>query len=79
MHFAPDITTRIKQDFVPLDVQPVTELLIEFQDGTRSGDRILRCLLYVARGRFNYRPTRPATLLPARPTDSLLAEQAHIL
>jgi hypothetical protein len=54
MHFAPDIATRIKQDFPALDVQPVTELLIEFQESTQSGDRILRCLLYVARGRFNY-------------------------
>ena len=54
MHFATDIATRIKQDFPALDVQLVTELLIEFQKDTNSGDRILRCLLYVARGRFNY-------------------------
>jgi len=53
MSLATDITTRIKQDFTPIDVQRVTALLIEFRHETHSDDRILRCLLYVARGRFN--------------------------
>jgi hypothetical protein len=54
MPLATDIANRIKQDFPAIEVQPVTELLIEFQESTQSGERILRCLLYVAHGQFNH-------------------------
>jgi hypothetical protein len=58
---ATDIANRIKQDFSAIEVQPVTELLIEFQESTQSGERILRCLLYVARGQFNHLADAVAT------------------
>lgn len=49
-----DILAKIRLDFSDGEILPVIELLTDLQreDPRLFCDRILRCILYVARGRF---------------------------
>lgn len=51
---ADDILAKIRQDFSGGEMLPVIEMLSELQkeDEQLFCDRILRCILFVARGRF---------------------------
>ena len=54
MALADDIVTKIRQDFSGGEMLPVIEMLTDLQkeDARLFSDRILRCILFVARGRF---------------------------
>ena len=49
-----DILERVRHDFPAEEVAPVTAMLTELQQQNAElfCDRILRCLVFVARGRF---------------------------
>jgi len=54
MPLTDDILAKIRQDFSGGEMLPVIEMLGELQteDAGLFSDRILRCILFVARGRF---------------------------
>ena len=54
MPLTEDITIRVRCDFPGDEVAPIVEMLGELQGGDAHlfCDRILRCLVFVARGRF---------------------------
>jgi hypothetical protein len=54
MPLTSDVSARIQQDFQADEIEPVTDLLSELQhsDPQIFSDRILRCALFVARGKF---------------------------
>jgi hypothetical protein len=54
MPLTEDITIRVRHDFPADEVAPVVEMLGELQreDAQLFCDRILRCLVFVASGRF---------------------------
>jgi hypothetical protein len=55
MALANDILVKIRQDFSGGETLPVIEMMTELQkeDARLFSDRILRCILFVARGRFD--------------------------
>ena len=55
MPLTDDILAKIRQDFSGGEMLPVIEMLSELQkeDAVLFCDRILRCILFVARGEFN--------------------------
>ena len=55
MALANDILARIRQDFSGGEMLPVIEMLTDLQteDAGLFTDRILRCILFVARGKFD--------------------------
>lgn len=54
MALADDILAKIQQDYSGGEMLPVIEILSELQkeDAALFSDRILRCILFVARGKF---------------------------
>lgn len=50
-----DILAKIRQDFSGGEMLPVIEILIDLQkeDAGLFTDRVLRCILFVAQGRFD--------------------------
>lgn len=56
MTLTDDILAKIHQDFSGGEMLPVIELLTELQkeDARLFSDRILRCILFVARGKFEH-------------------------
>lgn len=55
MELANDILAKIRQDFSGGEVLPVIEMMTDLQkqDSGLFTDRILRCILFVARGKFD--------------------------
>ena len=55
MALADDILARIRQDFSGGEMLPVIEMLTDLQteDAGLFSDRILRCILFVAHGKFD--------------------------
>ena len=55
MALADDILAKIRQDFSDGEMSPVIEMMTDLQkeDVRLFTDRILRCILFVARGRFD--------------------------
>ena len=54
MALTDDILAKIRHDFSDGEILPVIEMLTDLQqaDGQLFSDRILRCIVFVARGRF---------------------------
>jgi hypothetical protein len=55
MALADDILTKVRQDFSGGEMLPVIDMLTDLQkeDAGLFTDRILRCILFVAQGRFD--------------------------
>lgn len=55
MALADDILAKIRQDFPGGEMLPVIEIItgLQKEDGQLFTDRILRCILFMAHGRFD--------------------------